>query len=210
MNRDLLENNYIIINNFVSKENALHWGLDFIEYSKTVDEKDKGDTQVNNCTCLHSPKNGNDLLYGKCDEVSNIVGCKLLPTYSYGRVYGNGNFLPIHKDRQACEISLTVHLHGDTLWPFYIINPQGLPIELDLQPGDAVLYLGCLAPHWRLEYTGKNYSQDFIHYVREDGVYSEAAKTLDNQGLEDPEKLIEEYKNFLPTFRSYYLNNEAF
>ena len=73
-----------------------------------------------------------------------------------------------------------------------------------------MLYLGCLAPHWRLEYTGKNYSQVFIHYVREDGVYSEAAKTLDNQGLEDPEKLIEEYKNFLPTFRSYYLNNEAF
>ena len=27
--------------------------------------------------------------------------------------------------------------------------------------------------------------------VREDGVYSQAAKTLDNQGLEDPEKLIE-------------------
>ena len=208
MNKELLRNNYLIVKNFIPKEIALEWGLDFVEFSKT--DQHNGDTQVSNCTCVHSPKNGNDLLYGKCDEVSNIVGCKLLPTYSYGRVYEKGHFLPFHKDRPACEISLTVHLHGDTSWPFYIINPQGLPIEVDLQPGDAVLYLGTISHHWRLEYTGKNYSQVFIHYVREGGVYSEAATTKDNKVPNNNNKLKEEYKNFLPTFISYYLDNEVF
>ena len=101
-------------------------------------------------------------------------------------------------------------MNGDTSWPFYIINPQGLPIELDLQPGDAVVYLGSIAHHWRLEYTGKNYSQVFIHYVREGGVYSGASTTMDNVYPENYKKLKEEYKNFLPTFISYYLDNEAF
>tara|TARA_Y100001938_G_C7967986_1_gene367835 strand:- start:188 stop:820 length:633 start_codon:yes stop_codon:yes gene_type:complete len=210
MNRDLLENNYIIINNFLSKENALELGLDFINYTKTLDEKDKGDTQVPKAFSVHCPKNGQDILYKKCDEVSNIVGCKLLPTYSYARVYEKENFLPIHKDRPACEVSLTVHLNGDTSWPFYIINPQGLPIELDLQPGDAVIYLGCVSHHWRLKYTGDKYAQVFLHYVREDGVYSEAAKTFDNKCPENFKKLKEEYINFLPTYSSYYLDTEKF
>ena len=211
MNRDLLENNYLIVKNFISKENALQWGLDFVEFSKTdLPSQYKGDTQVPKSICVHSPKNGEDLLYEKCDEVSNIVGCKLLPTYSYARVYEKENFLPIHKDRPACEVSLTVHLHGDTSWPFYIINPQGLPIEVNLQAGDAVIYLGCIAHHWRLKYTGDNYAQVFIHYVREDGVYSEAATNDDNKFKENNKKIKEEYKNFLPTFISYYLDNEVF
>ena len=210
MNRELLTNNYLIVKNFISKEIALDLGLSFIEYSKIVkksnplhcDEIDGN--PINYAFRVHSPKNGQDLLYGKCDEVSNIVGCKLLPTYSYARVYKNGSFLPIHKDRSACEISLTVHLDGDTSWPIYITNPQALPIECNLQPGDAVLYLGCLAHHWRFKYTGENYAQVFLHYVREDGLYSETAKTFGNEYLEDPEKLIEEYKQIFPSFTSYY------
>ena len=80
MNKELLRNNYLIVKNFISKENALQWGLDFVEFSKT--RLHEGDTQVPKAFSVHCPKNGQDILYKKCDEVSNIVGCKLLPTYS--------------------------------------------------------------------------------------------------------------------------------
>ena len=34
-----------------------------------------------------------------------------------------------------------------------------------------MVYFGCLAPHWRTEYSGENYSQMFLHYVRSRGSF---------------------------------------
>ena len=44
---------------------------------------------------------------------------KLLPTYSYARLYKKGDILKRHKDRPSCEISTTVNLGGDP-WPIFI------------------------------------------------------------------------------------------
>ena len=44
---------------------------------------------------------------------------KLIPTYSYTRMYAKGNELKRHKDRSSCEISTTMNLGGD-LWPIFI------------------------------------------------------------------------------------------
>jgi predicted 2-oxoglutarate/Fe(II)-dependent dioxygenase YbiX len=89
-----------------------------------------------------------------------------LPTYSYARVYKKGDVLAKHVDRDACEISLTIHLDGDEDWSIYIENPSGDKIPVTLKSGDALLYLGCTAPHWRESFTGNFYSQVFLHYVR--------------------------------------------
>ena len=37
-------------------------------------------------------------------------GCKLHPTYSYFRVYKDGDVLKRHQDRPSCEVSVTVSL----------------------------------------------------------------------------------------------------
>ncbi len=57
-----------------------------------------------------------------------------------------------------------------------------------------MLYLGCIAPHWRDEYVGKEYAQFFLHYVRSRG--SAAVSYFDKGIVREPklEKLIEEYK----------------
>jgi hypothetical protein len=34
----------------------------------------------------------------------------MLPTYSYARIYANGDELKKHRDRPACEVSVTLHL----------------------------------------------------------------------------------------------------
>ena len=54
----------------------------------------------------------------------------------------------------ACEISLTVNLDGDEEWPIWIETPDGKEVRVSLKPGDAMIYLGCTARHWREEYKG--------------------------------------------------------
>jgi len=43
---------------------------------------------------------------------------KLIPNYSYARIYKKGDVLKRHKDRFSCEISTTLNLGGDT-WQIY-------------------------------------------------------------------------------------------
>lgn len=113
-----------------------------------------------------------ELLCEKLPEVSSVVGETLLPTYTYSIIYKHSSVLLPHKDRAACEISLTVHLSGDHEWPIWVKKPSGEAVNLVLAPGDAVLYLGCIAEHWREQYTGRDYSQVFMHYVRSKGPHA--------------------------------------
>jgi hypothetical protein len=94
------------------------------------------------------------------------TGLKLSETYSYARIYKNGDVLARHKDRYSCEISTTLNLGGDP-WPIYL-DPTGKKgqagIKINLEPGDMLIYAGCDLEHWREEFTGKNCGQVFLHY----------------------------------------------
>ena len=94
------------------------------------------------------------------------TGLKLSPTYSYARIYKNGDILARHKDRYSCEISTTLNLGGDK-WPIYL-DPTGKKgqagIKVNLNPGDMLIYSGCELEHWREEFKGKDCGQVFLHY----------------------------------------------
>ena len=98
--------------------------------------------------------------------MEKYTGLKLSPTYSYARLYKNGDVLARHKDRFSCEISTTLNLGGEQ-WPIYL-DPSGREgqagIKVDLEPGDMLIYSGCDLEHWREEFTGKNCAQVFLHY----------------------------------------------
>lgn len=105
-------------------------------------------------------------------KVEELTGIELCPTYSFARLYTTGNELPKHKDRPACEISVTAKL-GDTEnynWPIFI---DGTKIELNV--GDAVIYKGCEVMHWREKHEVPGYylGQVFLHYVDKNGAYSD-------------------------------------
>jgi len=91
---------------------------------------------------------------------------KLSETYSYARIYKEGDVLARHKDRYSCEISTTLNLGGDS-WPIYL-DPTGKQgqagVKVDLDPGDMLIYSGCDLEHWREEFTGKDCGQVFLHY----------------------------------------------
>ena len=100
-------------------------------------------------------------------KLEKVLGKKLYNTYYYDRFYFPGQALTKHADRDACEISVTVHISTnlpDDLkdWPVKIKTPDTYVDEAKsailvpgeersciLNPGDGMIYKGCERPHWR-------------------------------------------------------------
>lgn len=106
--------------------------------------------------------------------VEHCTGLRLYPTYSYGRLYRRGDALPKHRDRAACEISVSLNLsqEPDEPWPLHMQFGQH-DVAVKLKPGDALLYRGIELTHWREPYGGSCMAQLFLHYVDQDGPYVE-------------------------------------
>ena len=108
------------------------------------------------------------ILLKKISLMEKETGKKLLPTYSFWRMYTKYSELKKHTDRPSCEISATVNIGSDkTPWPFFA---DGQPLHLE--EGDAVIYLGQEVDHWREEFEGDWYAQCFLHYVKKDGKHA--------------------------------------
>jgi predicted 2-oxoglutarate/Fe(II)-dependent dioxygenase YbiX len=167
MNRLLLENNYIIIPNFINPHKAHSLEEEYRKYCS--DNNIEGDPQAPESHSSYNYISFLELLCEKTQEVSSILEETVLPTYVYSRVYHRDSVLERHRDRDACEISLTLHLGSDKPWEIYIESPKGEERCVNLRPGDAMLYLGKVADHWRNEFSGEYYTQVFLHYVRSRG-----------------------------------------
>ena len=97
-------------------------------------------------------------------KLEKELGRSLYNTYYYDRFYFPGQELPKHADRDACEISVTVHVSSNLKceWPIWIKTPDkftdkskkelvstGEIRSVVLKPGDGMVYKGCERPHWR-------------------------------------------------------------
>jgi hypothetical protein len=146
------------------------------------------DPQVPNTFAIYGDPAMEALLLKTQPVVEKCINDKLLPTYSYARVYKKGDILQRHKDRISCEISTTMNLGGD-VWPIYLNpdpkaghvygKPRGIhkiqtyqpstnkkEIKINLKPGDMLLYSGCDLEHWREPFEGRDCAQVFLHYNR--------------------------------------------
>lgn len=114
---------------------------------------------------------------------------KLLPAYSYYRVYKYGDLLEPHIDRDACEVSATLAFGWPDAppWSFKLSNdktyihdteechtPSCLDktIIIDLEPGDLLIYSGPKVKHWRDALQSTAYVQAFFHYVDAEGPHT--------------------------------------
>ena len=134
-------------------------------------------------------------------KLESVIGRELYNTYYYDRFYFVGQNLEKHADRDACEISVSIHISSNVTecWPFKIKTVGGEEHSLCLGVGDGLLYKGCERPHWRdplqSRYKRKRdrlknwitrkeddtyYHQVFFHYVLADGqrahCYNDAAR----------------------------------
>tara|TARA_R110000787_G_scaffold285573_1_gene401681 strand:+ start:31 stop:651 length:621 start_codon:yes stop_codon:yes gene_type:complete len=124
------------------------------------------DEQVPNTYCHYADIVMETLLERVRPKIEKETKLKLIPTYSFARLYKTGDILKRHKDRFSCEISATMFLGGEP-WELYIEssgqeNKKG--IKIVQKPGDILIYSGCELEHWREAFKGKNCCQVFLHY----------------------------------------------
>lgn len=167
LNHDLEKNNYVFVPRLIDPERARRIGSEYDSFSSH--NQLCGDDQAPNSRSMYDYKLALELLCELTPELSKASGVTLLPTYSYIRVYQAGDELKKHSDRDSCEVSVTLNLGGDCDWPIYIERPDGTTASVTMQPGDAMLYLGCRANHWRDPIPGSKCMQVFLHYVDSDG-----------------------------------------
>jgi hypothetical protein len=182
MRLEIIQNNYVLVPGFISQDEACSLAEQFQEYCAKFNLK--GDPQAPNSHAMYNFMPFVKLLIKKISHVNELLGEEVLPTYTYARVYKNGSVLERHRDRPACEISFTLNLKKDTAWPLYFQRPDNSEVQVELTPGDAVLYLGCQADHWRNKFEGKEHTQLFMHYVRSNGTKSWAF--FDKQQQQSP------------------------
>lgn len=106
--------------------------------------------------------------------LSNYAGKTLVPSYTYARIYRNGEVLEKHIDRPSCEYSATITLghDSDTVWPIFFAdvsnqNPSGNSVDLEI--GELAFYKGQEIEHWRPKFKGQWQTQVFFHYVDVEG-----------------------------------------
>src|SRR4051794_20883205 len=164
---------YVVIKHFIPRVMC-----DYIAKNVSVLEANSrltfGDTQVEKAFSGGSPAVSETLLDLMTPVLSQTLACELYPTYSYLRIYIKGAELAKHTDRSSCEISATLPIEYESasVWPL-CIEIEGEAKEIELEPGDALIYKGIQIPHWREPFDGERQVQIFLHYVRKDGPYSE-------------------------------------
>ena len=147
------------------------------------------DEQIPNTYSCYGDFAMDTLMMKVLPKMQKETGLTLVPTYSYARIYKNGDILKRHKDRPSCEISTTLNLGGDA-WPIFIdptgsdnvideykgIHKPGAPkgVKVDLKPGDMLIYSGCELEHWREPFQGELCGQVFLHYNHADGQFAKS------------------------------------
>ena len=147
-----------------------------------------GDYQSNiqNTYCCYSDMAIEALLLKMKSKIEKSIKIKLVPNYTYCRLYRKGSELLRHKDRFSCGISSTLNLGGD-MWPIFIEpdvnsgsdgqNGQYVPgnskgVKVKLNQGDMLIYNGIGCEHWREPFEGEKCGQVFLHYQEQtqDGI----------------------------------------
>ena len=149
------------------------------------------DKQVPNTYSHYADMVMETLLMKVLPKMQQETGLRLIPTYSYARIYKRGDILRRHKDRPSCEISTTLNLGGNP-WPIFIDGtgannvideyknivkpgaPEGTKVLLDV--GDMLVYSGCELEHWREPFDGDICGQVFLHYNHVNGPFAEKNK----------------------------------
>ena len=192
-NEEFEKNGYLVVKNLYDPEKLYHplpnirgqlkyWGkrLDQVEYVGL-------ESQVEGSLSRYWHPQYRSIHSDIRLKLEKILDKKLYNTYYYDRFYFPGQELLKHVDRDACEISVTIHVSSNVNnpWPIWIKTPdtyddqvkktniieKGKNCSAILQPGDGMIYKGCERPHWR-EQLPKEYER--IWYgkkVEKEGLY---------------------------------------
>ena len=183
------DHKYCVIRNFLSKEMsyflyqyalmrarraATFYISRYKDYRPDIDGTYEDKQAPRTYSCYADPAM-ETLLDKSTLKMREITGLKLIPTYSYHRLYKHGDDLKKHRDRKSCDISTTICLgydisnlskeeQQDYAWPIWVASETLQPHKAPLKPGDMLVYRGERLDHWRLPFDGVNNGQVFLHY----------------------------------------------
>ena len=176
-----MKEQYKILRNAVTPEvcdlikNSLNISKD-IKYFVTGMPKDNhvvfGDPQCSNSFAMYGNLSCEALLVSLQSLVEEVSQKKLIPTYSYSRIYWQGATLEEHRDGPRCEYSVTLCIENkNDPWAIYMGTEEVL-----LNAGDLVIYKGMeLLHHRNVLEDDTEVTQVFLHYVDADNEYAEWA-----------------------------------
>ena len=112
--------------------------------------------------------------------IEEVVGIKLMPTYSWARLYEHETEMDRHVDKGECDVSATLtlgyELHNmdendkkNYCWPIFFGDvsgrkgTKGTPVQV--KPGQLCVYKGTEIEHWRESFRGVHHAQVFLHWV---------------------------------------------
>lgn len=171
------EKGYQIIKNFLS-DDFLEFVKEYFYIKLKGGQVTFGDLQAPNSHVFKNDTLMDTILASSARSLSEIVGQVLLPTYTYTRLYGKGDELHIHQDRESCEFSATLSIalpKESKINPIYFSTQEdgSDAVEILLEPGDLCLYRGCELYHWRPPFEQDWYLQSFLHYVNANGPHKD-------------------------------------
>ena len=164
------ENNYVLLSDVITKEEAARLTQYMFDLSK--EGKTEKDPQCPLSDSIYGAPEFDALLQRLAEPLSTHLGVKLLPCYTYARIYRPGEVLKMHKDRPSCEISgtMTLGFDGKSIWPIFFDEEKRKKVEIGV--GELAMYRGCEVAHWRPEFKGTWQVQLFMHYVNAEGPYA--------------------------------------
>lgn len=165
------KNGYVVLKDALSKDQCNH----LVKHMFTLHEQGKlvKDDQCPLSDAIYGDPIFDEILQKFAKPIGDAVGRTLLPTYTYARIYRNGEILKKHKDRPACEISATMTLGFDAkpVWPIFFDEEKEIPVSME--QGELAVYKGCEILHWRPAFKGQWHVQVFFHYVDANGPYKD-------------------------------------
>ena len=188
------QNGYVVLQNVLTKEQCdslVKHMFDLHDSGKLVK-----DDQCPLSDAVYGDPRFDTLLQNLAEPLGRAVGKRLLPTYSYARIYRPGDVLKKHKDRPACEISTTLTLGYDAKvnWPIHFSNDDGtVEKAVTMEPGEMAAYKGTEMVHWRKPFKGNWHCQVFLHFVDADGPHADQA--MDGRNSFGVDKTVQNMSN---------------
>jgi len=177
MKEQLQKYGFMVVKNLYDVKNHTKRIPDLFQYTKEIKNKGEFDAQTPFAPSFHSNIEMCKVQIKVLTKLEEITDLKLYPTYTYFRIYNKKSILKRHSDRPACQVSLTMNIgyEGDYNWAIWIKDNFGKEHEVFLEPGDALVYMGCNNEHWREDADERVIcqSQVFMHYVIQDSEYED-------------------------------------
>ncbi len=172
-NNKFEKNGYLILRNLWDPRELYHplpplrGKLEYVDKNPQHYNREEVENQVPGSLARYWYPQYRKIHTGVRRKLEEVIGRKLYNTYYYDRYYFLGQELIKHIDRDACEISVSIHISTNFPtdlkdWPLKIKTPDiytdkeknarvsvGEEHSVILNPGDGLLYKGCERPHWR-------------------------------------------------------------